>query len=571
VIEVVPRAPILYAQAATGGALARSLLRGAWPLELIAAEQLDAQADRLDGYQAVILDDVALSDAGPRFWNALAGAVRKRGAGLLVLGGERSFARGGYRGSVLESVLPLLSEPPALEHSANVVFAVDKSGSMGPDSGGVDRFALAQRAVLEAARGLGERDALGLLVFDVAPRVLIPLGPAPAAMHALQRAWPATPRGGTRLAPALDAAIGELEASGSGRRLLVMVTDGAVDEAPLAGLRERLERARIETIWLAVGPQADLAALQRVVGPDSGLVLHVSQAADLPLSMRSALERRRARVERGPMAVQQRSPLPFAPGTLHDWPPVAAYLTTRPRPEAVVAVRSARGDPLIAFQSIGAGRAAALSSGLGRWTPQWLAWREWPRLAGGLADWIVGAQAGAAARLSIADAPGGPQILADVSADDASVTIEVGTPSGQVQVVPVQPVAVGRWRAALPDAGPGLYRVALSTPSGRQRLLHLRRQPVEGEPPGLHPALQDEWRAAGLIRAWDPRWLARRSDAAGDEPAVDRTLLVLALALFLCGVAIDRLQPVRGWASIRSAGHRLRQAFRRAGSAGPRP
>jgi Ca-activated chloride channel homolog len=550
VIDVVPRASILYARG-SAGPLMRSLLGGGWSLDVIPAERLETRADRLGGYGAVILDDVAIADAGARFWTALVAAVQQRGIGLLVLGGERSFGRGGYRGSVLESVLPLLSEPPALDQPASVVFAVDKSGSMGRGSGGVDRFQLAQRAVLEAALGLGERDSLGLLVFDVEPRVLIPLGPARAATAMLERAWPATPMGGTRLAPALDAAIGELERSGTGRRLLVMVTDGMIDEAPLTGLRARLERARIETLWLAVGPEADLGALERVIGPQSGWVLRAAEAAELPLTMRSALERRRARVERGPIAVLQRQPLPFAPGTLGDWPVVAAHLVTRPRPQAVVAVQSERGDPLIAFQSVGPGRVMALPSGLGHWTPRWLAWQEWPRLTGGMADWIVGAPAGGAAALSVQEGPDGPQVLAELSDHNGAVSMVVTTPTGKMQALPIEAVAAGRWRAPLTDAGPGLYTIVLSTPFGLQRQLYLRRQQAESEVRGLHPALA-EWQAAGLIGAWDPGWLARRDGAGAAARPIDRSLLVLALALFLCGLGLDRLRPGNGPATFRS-------------------
>ena len=165
VVDVVPRAAILYAQGSSG-ALARSLRKGDWTLNVVPAMRLDAHADGLDGYHAVVLDDVAITDAGPRFWSALVAAVQNRGLGLMVLGGERSFARGGYRESALESVLPVLSEPTALDQPVSIVFVVDKSGSMGQGSGGVDRFQLAQRAVLETARGLTERDSLGLVVFD---------------------------------------------------------------------------------------------------------------------------------------------------------------------------------------------------------------------------------------------------------------------------------------------------------------------------------------------------------------------------------------------------------------------
>jgi Ca-activated chloride channel homolog len=389
VIDVAPRAAVLYVQG-SAGPLARSLLRGGWALNVIPAARLDAYADRLEGYQAVVLDDVAVADASPRFWNALVSAVQSRGLGLMVLGGERSFARGGYRNSALESILPVSAEPAVLDQPASIVFAVDKSGSMGQSSDGVDRFQLAQRAVIETARDLTERDALGLVVFDVVPRVMIPLGPAAAGRLALGRDWQTSPNGGTKLAPALIAAIDELERASAGRRILVLVTDGFVDDAPLVELRARLERASIETVALVVGADADASALERLIGTKAGVVLRVNQAAELPLVMRTGLERRRARVERGTFAVEQRLSLPFSPGTLKDWPAVTAYAVTRPQPRATVAVQSKRGDPLIAFQRSGQGRVVAVTSGLGHWTSPWLPWPEWPRLAGGLTDWISG-------------------------------------------------------------------------------------------------------------------------------------------------------------------------------------
>jgi hypothetical protein len=471
-------------------------------------------------------------------------AVQNRGLGLMVLGGERSFARGGYRDSALESVLPLLSEPPALDQPASILFVVDKSGSMGQGSGGVDRFQLAQRAVLETARGLTERDSLGLVVFDVAPRVLIPLGPAPAGTAALQRDWHATPNGGTRLAPALEAAIAELERSRGARRMLVLVTDGFIDDASLAELRARLERARIETIALAVGPDADANALERLVGAEAGVVLHVNEAAELPLIMRTGVERRRARVERGTIAVTQRQTLPFSPGTLKDWPPVAAYNVTRPQPTASVSVQTERGDPLIAFQRSGNGRVVAVTSGLGRWTPRWLPWREWPLLAGGLADWISGTPQGGAVTLDVSDVPNGLLVEADFQTEagrpDANgVSIAVQTPTTQNRLLSMNHVAPGRLQVVLPDAGSGLYTFLVSTSLGTRRQLHLRRNRAESETWGINPAL-DAWTTAGLVSNWDPAFLARHRDGERARRPVDRSLLGLALALFLSGVLVDR-------------------------------
>lgn len=550
VVQLLPRAPLLVVQGGAGAsALADSLQRGGWPLERIEAARLDAIADNLERYHALVLDDVSISDAGPRWWNALDRAVRERGLGLLVLGGERSFAHGGYRGSVLESLLPVLAEPAALDQPVSLVFAVDKSGSMGQGSAGVDRFAMAQRAVIDTAQALQPRDALGLVLFDAAPRVAIALGPAAAAQSALQRDWQAAPRGGTRLAPALEAALAELEKAAASRRMLVLVTDGFVDDAPLAALQARLRQAKVEILALAIGPDADLAALQRLVSASGGQVLRVNEVAELPRVMRAGFERRRARVQQGRIAVQQREALPFAPGRLPAWPDIAAHALTRLKPQAHAALQTTQGEPVLALHQAGLGRVVAMTSGLGAWTPQWLRWSEWPTLAGGLVDWI-GALADQAVALNVSDQADRLRIDGEIAStalvpDAAALSLVVETPAGRRRTAAIDALAGGRWQAELPAEGPGLYTLLLSTPQGTQRSLHLRRALVEGQAWGVNPELE-RWRAEGLVDGGDPATIAQSGGAIAARRPPDRSLMLLALALFLAGVLIDRIGVGRG-------------------------
>jgi len=564
-VDVVPRASILYLQGSdSNGRLARSLSSGGWAVELVPAARADGLTDQLQGYEVLVLDDVSIADAAAPFWDAVASAVRDRGLGLVVLGGERSYARGGYSGSALEAVLPVLSQPAPLDQPVSVAFVVDKSGSMGRGSEGVDRFALAQRAVVETARGLSSRDSLGLVVFDVAPRVLIPMGSASAGTIALQRDWQVSPGGGTRLSPAVDAAVDQLERVRGSRRILVVVTDGLLDKEPVTALRTRISDSRIDVIALAVGPDADAAALQQLIGPQGGLVVRVSQAAGLPLAMRSALERHRARVERGTIAVQQREPLPFAPGERDDWPNVSAYAVTRARPEASVALQSERGDPLLAVSTSGRGRVVAMTSGFGRWSAQWMRWTEWPRFAGGLIDWTSGATDTGVLGLDVTEVSGGIQVDADVRTptdwgDADSITVTVSTPGRTPRLAHASLVAPGRVRAMLPDDGPGLYTVVMSTPAGTERALYLRRDRAENEGAGTSPTL-DEWRRAGLITDWNAASLARRPPPASSRQRPDVRLLAIALALFLAGLGVERLHLPRRLAtrvSSRATRHRV--------------
>jgi len=446
-----------------------------------------------------------------------------------------------------------------------LAFIFDKSGSMGEGSGGIDRFALAQRAVLETARSLGVHDELGLAVFDVAPRVLLPLAPAAQGLAALANPWPATPHGGTRLAPAIDAAAAELEHSGAARRLLVLVTDGFVEGASAAALRARLERARIETVALAVGPDADASALQRIVGTN-GLVLRVQEAAELPAVMRGALERRRARVERGPFAVAQAAPLPFAPGTFDAWPEVDAYLATKARPGAAVVLRSERGDPLLAWQRAGLGRVVALTSGLGAWTPRWLSWAAWPQLAGGLAEWAGGVSRAGLATLTVGESGSGLRIEVAQRAHDAAgadpgpIDLQVDAPGARGRLVPAEPLAPGRWRAELPTAGAGLYTVTAANALGSVRGLYLLRAGKEEDAWGTNPELA-RWQAAGLLERWRPGALQGLRAPPGAEPPPDRSLLALALACFAAGMLVDRWPP--GAQAPRTLWHRGRALLAR--------
>jgi hypothetical protein len=115
----------------------------------------------------------------------------------------------------------------------------------------------------------------------------------------------------------------------------------------------------------------------------------------------------------------------------------------------------------------------------------------------------------------------------------------VTTPATQGQRVPTEHVAPGRLRATVPDAGPGLYTLMVSTALGAQRLLHLRRNRAENDAWGTNPAL-DAWRTAGLVSNWDPGFMAQQRDENRTRRPVDRSLLGLALALFLSGVLVDR-------------------------------
>ena len=543
IVDVAAPDAVMYV-AAGSRPLEQSLKAGGWNVTRIEPTALDAAARGLDAYAAVVLDDVPSTAAREATWAALDAAVRERGTGLLVLGGPHSFAAGGYRDSTLESLLPVRSRPAGLGDAAAVVFVVDKSGSMGETAAGVDRFRLAQRAVTETAATLAERDSAALVLFDAEPRVLLPLQNAAGFRDTVMRPWPAQPRGGTRLAPALEAALEQLAGSVAPRRIIVLVTDGFVDAAPEESLRSQLAAAAVELVALGVGPDADTAALRPFFPPDRSTVLHVGQAAELPSVMRSGLESRRAPVERGRIEVREVVPLPFLRVGTRDWPAVAAYDVTTPAPRSIVHLESSRGDPLVVEWRAGLGRVVTVTPGLGAWTTTWMHWYRWPELAGGLLEWVVASDAAGQLWTSIVDSPRELRIDVEIAADGRwsdlpAGRLRIGHPSGRVSEEPLTPTAPGRLGAAIGDPEAGLYSFTVQVGESVRRVSHLRRAPRERAGAGPHPDVA-AWRADGLLSDWSAAEYERT--LAGMAPADGRPqrALLLALALFVLGVLVER-------------------------------
>lgn len=544
-IEVEAPADILYVGDGPRP-LATSLKSGGWRVDQVASSALDRAAPGFARHAAVVLDDVSTSVARATTWAALAAAVREQGTGLLVLGGPRSFAAGMYRDSPLEQLLPVASRPSGLGDSAAVAFVVDKSGSMGATSAGVDRFRLAQRAVIETAATLGERDSAALIVFDAASRELLPLQGAAAFRAAVARPWPAQPRGGTQLSPALEAALRQLEPADARRRILVLVTDGFVDATTDDSLVSRLAAARIELIALAVGPDADTAALQRVFPADRGTILRVGEAAELPAVMRQGLEARRAPIERGRIEVRERLALPFLAAVRNGWPAIAAYDVTTAGPDAVVHLESGRGDPIVVQRRAGLGRVVAVTSGLGAWTPEWLRWQRWPELAGGLVEWVSSQDGDAGLAVRIEDTPDALQVDVDLAngarwSDVTNGQLRVELPSGRTIGVPLVASAPGRLGALIAEPENGLYSFTVQASGAAQRVVHLRKPRREFAGAAPNPDIAD-WLSEGLLREWSPT--AWRDVVADMHPPARRPQrsLLLALGLFMLGLLVERMR-----------------------------
>ncbi len=463
--------PRLLVVASDYSAIAESLAAGGWSVTRVSPRAFAGLTAPISSYSALILDDVATTDMPAAAWVAITQAVRRDALGLLVLGGPNSFGLGAYRGSVLEEVLPVISEPPQDETPASVVFLVDISGSMAGQPGGADSLRVARDAVLYTAAALRPVDRVGLIAFDVEARQL--LSPATRDDHAmaLRRAWPEQASGGTSVIPALDLAQSALAREPAEQKLLVLVTDGMLSAGDLAELEARLQANELDFIAMILSDGRTQAPLSRIALGDSGSLLMIDDVLQLPVLMRKEVESLRPALMSGRTTPIVLSAPPFA-GLPEDWPALDAYLVTRARPEATVMLAAGRSEPLFAAWTAGAGRVVVLTGGLNQWASEWLMWPQWPELVSGLMNFIAVTDSDMlrfdigyeqSNRLSILVDTGSARNMSD------PLLAQLVRSTGPPMDISLAPVAPGRYRASVSADQAGQYTLVWEDDAGNHR------------------------------------------------------------------------------------------------------
>ena len=163
-IKIVPRPKVLYVSEKSSP-LAQELNK------IYELEVKNSLPSDLSGYMAVIFNDIAASKITPSM-DKLTDYVSD-GNGLLFVGGESSFDRGGYKGTLLETLLPIKIGASEEQNKSdiNVVVVIDIS------HGTEDYVAVEKALALSVVDSLSEKNNVGAVAFNTQPYQIAEIKP----------------------------------------------------------------------------------------------------------------------------------------------------------------------------------------------------------------------------------------------------------------------------------------------------------------------------------------------------------------------------------------------------------
>ncbi len=332
------------------------------------------------GHDLVMLEDIARDEIPDTSLSALAAAVTEFGTGLVMIGGYNSFGAGGWRGSPIEPVLPVLLEVPdrLVMPRVALMLVLDSSGSMGQSVLGSARSQqqIANEAAARAVTSLGPTDLVGVIQFSNSSSLVVPLAPNDEPEETEQRILSIRHGGGTNLLPALQQARNVLQNADADIKHVVVLSDGrSQNEEQLPALAERMLDDGITVTTISVGDEADTDTLRKIALRGKGSFYEVIDPNRLPSVFLSAV-----RVVRSPMIREgDFVPVRTAASSLVEAlppriPPLGGLVLTslRDEPGIVTSLMTDDDMPVLAQWQAGLGRVAAFTSGTNVWAEPWI-------------------------------------------------------------------------------------------------------------------------------------------------------------------------------------------------------
>jgi Ca-activated chloride channel homolog len=354
-----------------------ALQQHAFEVETRGPSSMPRTAAELAGYDFFILSDVAADQLPQGSLGLIERYLRERGAGFMMVGGDRSFGLGGYQHTPLAKLLPvqMAGEVHRDEHSLALALLIDCSGSMAGA-----KIDLAKEAARASVEVLADEDLIEVVGFAGEPSRQVRMQSARNRMGVMQNIARLVAQGGTQLFPALDLAYQDLALARARIKHVILLTDGQTQESGIPEIIQTMRSENITVSAVGLGRDVNRELLQTAAGMGGGRAYFTDDPRNVPRIFvhETTIQKRNDAVER-PTRMRVREPAAFLKGIDIDRAPaLRGYVATQAKPHpAQVLLESESGEPILARVRVGLGYALAFTPDLkARWSADFMRWPE---------------------------------------------------------------------------------------------------------------------------------------------------------------------------------------------------
>lgn len=549
-----PKVLIVEGASGTSANLENALSAGLIDYSVISPGMLSSELPEYAAYDSIIFNNVSGEQVGGRQMELIEQAVRSYGVGFMMVGGQDSFGMGGYFKTPIEQLLPVSMELEGKREipSLGLILVIDRSGSMDGE-----KLRLAKESAIRTVELLREKDTVGVLAFDdrpwwvVEPQRLDDKESVISTIHGIPSG------GGTDIYPAVADATAKMLELDAQRKHIILLTDGqSAGSSGYAKLIESMVDGNITMSTVAVGGDADVQLLQSLASGAKGRYYLVEDETTLP----AIFSREAAMIARTYIVDKPFVPAQVQGGDWSSWfkgglPQIYGYVAATAKSTAQTVLASPEPDPLLARWQYGSGRTVAWTSDMtGKWSRDWVAWPSFPGLFTDMVKWTFPQFSSSA--FEVETEQSGNEVRFTVRAANepypAELTGKVTGNNGEEAEVVLSQVSPGNYEGAMAVTEPGSFLLQVSGPEEGAEAGSMSTGFVVPYSPEyrLSADFDPVERMEALTELTGGRWLAWDApEAAYDFTPVsqrkldnwDRLLLILALLLWVCDIAVRRL------------------------------
>ena len=417
----------------------------------------------MQSYDAIFLSNIAAGDLGGEAMRRLESAVKDFGVGLVCVGGDQTYAAGGYRGTALERTLPLDMELSSKKVLPSGALAMVMHGMEFNNGNQV-----ARQVALGVLGAMGPQDELGIVLWDGTDRWLFPLTKVRDGGDLGSKIMGMNQGDLPSFQNVMSMAFEGLKDSTANLKHMILFSDGDPG-APSEELMAAITDNRITVSTVLIAGHAGPETMRWIAERGRGRFYDVRSADLLPqIFIKETAVILKSAISEVPFVPQVVSSSELIRGFGSEFPQLRGHVATTPKGRAEIPLLTESGDPLLAHWQYGLGRAVAFTSDArSRWASQWLPWSQYRQFWSQIAQWALRRVENTdfTSDVTIVNGRG---VIAVEAVDDGGnfrnfleLNARVVDPNGEGQALRLEQTAPGRYEARFDAKAVGAYTINL--------------------------------------------------------------------------------------------------------------